>query len=166
MGPGCYLHQSWDGTAVRKESFVLQWPVRRWGLAVVATLLAGAVMGVPTGIITTSYYHRMTPVLWWNYPVWAASAVLIGLTAATYVLRSAGSAPVAGGLFTTFAIGCPICNKLVVSAVGVSGALRVWAPIQPWLGVASLLLLAYALRRRLNSEDACPIRPGFESADR
>jgi hypothetical protein len=27
----------------------------------------------------------MTPVVWWDYPIWAISAVLFGLVAATYV---------------------------------------------------------------------------------
>lgn len=52
------------------------------GIAAVVTALA---IGIPTGIIQTSWYHRMTPVLWWNYPVWAISAILTGALVATYV---------------------------------------------------------------------------------
>ena len=133
------------------------WPMRRWAVALLITVVAGVGMGVPTGIIRTHLYHRMTPVLWWNYPVWGASAVLIGLTAATYIARTAQPAtPLAGGILSTLAVGCPICNKVVVAAVGVGGALNVWAPIQPWLGVGSILLLAYAFRRRLVGERVCP----------
>lgn len=139
------------------------WPTRRWAVAPLVTLAVGIAMGIPTGIIRTRLYHRMTPVLWWNYPVWAISALLIGLTAATYVARTARPAtPLAGGVLTTLAVGCPICNKLVVAAVGVSGALNIWAPVQPWLGVSSILLLGYAFRRRLDGERACaaPARTG------
>lgn len=50
-----------------------------------------------------------------------------------------------------------MCNKAVVALLGVSGALTIWAPIQPLLGVASLALLGYALRRRLTAERACSI---------
>jgi hypothetical protein len=137
------------------KSLMRRWAVRRWAVAATAAVFSGGLMGVPTGVVSNSFYHRMTPVLWWNYPIWLASAVLIGLTAATYVDRGASSAPLAGGLFTTFAIGCPICNKLVVSAIGVSGALGVWAPVQPWLGVGSLMMLGWALHRRLRNEDEC-----------
>jgi hypothetical protein len=28
----------------------------------------------------------MTPVLWWNYPVWVLTAILTGLIVATYVV--------------------------------------------------------------------------------
>ena len=137
------------------------WPARRWA---VSALIAGAVglaMGIPTGMIQTNFYHRMTPVRWWNYPVWATSALLIGLIAATYVARPGHqpSVPLAGGLLSTLAVGCPICNKVVVAALGVSGALNIWAPIQPWLGVASIALLGYALHRRLGAERACPAPP-------
>ena len=41
-------------------------------------------------MIRTPLYTRMTPVTWWDYPVWALSAATIGLLAATY--RSSGSA--------------------------------------------------------------------------
>jgi len=39
-----------------------------------------------------------------------------------------------GGLLSFLAIGCPICNKLVVLALGLGGVLRWFAPIQPLLG--------------------------------
>lgn len=136
------------------------WPTRRWLATAVVAGLAALAMGVPTGIIHTNLYRRMTPVLWWNYPVWAVSALLIGMLAATYIARDIqASAPLTGGILSTLAVGCPICNKLVVATLGISGALNVWAPIQPWLGVGSVLLLAYALRRRLNGERACPVPP-------
>lgn len=55
------------------------------------------------------------------------------------------------------AIGCPICNELVVAALGVSGALTVFAPIQPLIGAASVGLLGVTLGwrvRQLTSD--CP----------
>jgi hypothetical protein len=56
-------------------------------------------------------------------------------------------------------VGCPACNKIAVLLLGVSGALNLWAPIQPLVGVASVGLLAWALQRRLAGERACPVRP-------
>ncbi|WP_435813056.1 hypothetical protein [Streptomyces werraensis] len=178
------------------------WPLRRWLVAAAVTVLAALVIGVPTGVIPTPFYTRMTPVLWWNYPVWAISSVLEGLLVATYVRAGSPAAvaradsplvPVGGppaasvaapwtpaveevpprqgpaeerprtaraliaGLLSAFAVGCPICNKLVVLALGVSGALSYWAPAQPVLGVASVALLTYALMRRLRTATACPM---------
>jgi hypothetical protein len=63
-----------------------------------------------------------------------------------------------GGLLGFLAIGCPVCNKLVVVALGTTGALSWFAPIQPVLAVASVAVLAVALRTRLRGQVACPIR--------
>lgn len=85
----------------------------------------------------------MTPVLWWNYPVWLLSSVFTGALAATYVRDSSLAVPptqagktFAGGVLSLLAVGCPVCNKLVVMAVGVSGALNFFA--QPVLAFSSL----------------------------
>lgn len=143
-----------------------RWPARRWVAAAVGTVMAALVVGVPTGIVHTSLYTRMTPVTWWDYPVWAASAFLVGLTAATYV-RVGGRDDVhaldrsrrtiGATLLSTFAVGCPICNKLVVGLIGVSGALNYWAPLQPVLGLASIGLLATGLVFRLRGAVVCAL---------
>lgn len=142
---------------------IAAWPRRRWLLAIVVTAIAALIIGIPTGVVRTSFYHRMTPVTWWDYPVWALGAVLVGLTAATYLrVPDAPPAPDRGGrtlgatVLSGFAVGCPICNKLVVGLIGVSGALNYWAPIQPLLGVLSIGLLSAGLAVRLRGAVACP----------
>jgi hypothetical protein len=94
--------------------------------------------------------------------VWLASAPLVGLLVATYVRpprhsvlharddAGAGRTTL-GGIAAFFAIGCPICNKLVVAALGVSGALSIFAPLQPLIGAASVALLAATLVWRLRA---------------
>ncbi len=140
------------------------WSARHWTVAAVAAVAAALALGLPTDVVPNPLYTRMTPVQWWNYPVLAASSLLIGLTAATYVrnrvvdLRG-GRRTAGGGLLSLFAIGCPVCNKLVVLALGASGALRLFAPIQPLLALASLGLVAWALWVRLGSATACPLPP-------
>ncbi|MDQ3677716.1 MAG: hypothetical protein M3401_13095 [Actinomycetota bacterium] len=144
------------------------WPPRRWVVAVAAAVLVGLLIGVPTGVVRTSFYTRMTPVTWWDYPVWAISALLVGLTAATYV-RVGGAASMGADrsrralgatLLSTFAVGCPICNKLVVALIGVSGALSYWAPLQPVLGVLGIMLLLGGLTVRLGGQVAYPTADG------
>ena len=82
----------WNGVAAR-----------HWAAALGGAALAAVLVGVPTGIIRTSLYHRMTPVLWWNYPVWAATALLEGFLLASYVRAGAGKASTgratAGGFY-------------------------------------------------------------------
>lgn len=141
------------------------WPLRRWLGAGAGVLVAALAIGVPTGVIQTSFYTRMTPVTWWDYPVWGLSALLVGLTIATYVRVPGLATPspertrrtAAATLVSAFAVGCPICNKLVVGLIGVSGALSYWAPLQPILGLGSIALLAVGLLVRLRGTVACPL---------
>ena len=141
-----------------------RWLWCRAAFAALATTAFALAIGVPTGVVPTPLYTRMTPVLWWNYPIWAVTAVLGGLVSATYVrgaqdTRTGNGVGVAsgGGLLAAFAVGCPVCNKLVVAVVGLSGALNLWAPLQPVLAVFSVLLLAWALRLRLRGARACSV---------
>ena len=49
------------------------------------------------------------------------------------------------------AIGCPVCNKLIVALLGVSGAMDYFAPAQPFLGALGMLVLGVALGYRIRS---------------
>jgi hypothetical protein len=62
-----------------------------------------------------------------------------------------------GGLLSFFAVGCPVCNKIVLLALGTTGARQWFEPFQPVLAVLSLALLSYALWSRLSSMDVCPV---------
>src|SRR5690606_38075281 len=86
------------------------WTRRQWGVALLGAALTVLLIGIPTGVVPTDLYSRMTPVLWWNYPVLAVTAVLEGLLLATYVapIRPAanqGSKAFVGGLVSLFAVG-------------------------------------------------------------
>ena len=139
---------------------LLAWPLRRWIAAIAGALLSAALIGLPTALVPSSLFTRMTPVTWWSWPVWAASAVLAGLVLASYVRTGDGGGRGAGvgaggGLLSTLAVGCPVCNKVVVAVLGVAGALQWWAPLQPLLGIGSVVLLAWALRTRVRTERVC-----------
>jgi hypothetical protein len=144
---------------------ISRWGGRRYLAAAVAGVGWLVLSGVPTGLIETPLYFRMTPVRWWDYPFWVAGAVLVGLLAATYVNQPERGRPASsqgkilgGGLLSVFAIGCPVCNKLVVLALGAAGALTYFAPVQPALGFLSVGLLIYALHARLGAERSCAMR--------
>lgn len=66
---------------------------------------------------------------------------------------------VAGGVLAWFAVGCPVCNKLALLALGYAGAITWFAPLQPLLAVAALVLTGVALVWRLRGQIACPVRP-------
>ncbi len=144
------------------------WGVRRWVAATAGAVVTALAIGLPTEIVPNPWFRRMMPVEWWNVPVWLATAVLAGLLLATYVRddragTAAEDADTAatrggiGGMLAFFAVGCPVCNKLVVLALGTSGAMSWFAPVQPVFAIAALVLLAVALRSRLRGERACEI---------
>ena len=161
-------HRSWyGGDKIVKFDFAPLWAIRRWSATrwaavAVVTSASGVFIGVPTGIIQTSFYTRMTPVLWWNYPIWAVTSVLSGFLAATYVRTATADAKEArlgagGSVLSLLAVGCPVCNKLVVVALGASGAMNIWAPVQPILGFVSVGLLLWAFSRRARGELMCAV---------
>lgn len=141
---------------------VVRWPPRRWAAAMLAGAGTALLVGVPTAVLPNAFFNRMTPVLWWNYPVWVLTALLVGLTVATYVRPAPGvntrtGRVTAGSLLSAFAVGCPVCNKLVVAALGTSGALTIWAPLQPLIAMTALVLLGYTFLRRLRGELVCAL---------
>lgn len=124
---------------------------RSAAVGVVGALITALVIGLPTAVIPNGFFTRMTPTRPLDYIFLVITSLLAGVVAATYVvpLRADAAIPTgegkvtAGGLLSFLAIGCPVCNKLVVLALGMSGALRFFEPIQPLLGLASVGLLGY-----------------------
>lgn len=68
-----------------------------------------------------------------------------------------GRMGVVGTVLAWFAVGCPVCNKIALLALGYSGALTFFAPLQPVLAILAVLLTGYALLQRLQGEVACPM---------
>lgn len=150
--------------------------------ALIGAVVFGLVLGVATVLIPNSLFQRDIPPVWWNYPVWILTAIMTGMLIATYV-RPTGSAPVpdavvaesaaaaslerqerrggrfaiAGGMLAWFAVGCPVCNKIALIALGYSGALTWFAPVQPYLAVTALIFTIVALIWRLKGQVACSI---------
>jgi uncharacterized integral membrane protein len=138
------------------------WPARRWLVAAATAVAYALFIAIPTDLVDTPFFSREIPPTWWSWPALVVSAVLAGLLTATYVAvprsdqldRSAKGGYV-GGFLTFFAVGCPVCNKLVLLALGTSGAMTWFEPVQPVLSLAAIGVLAWALRARLRGEVAC-----------
>ncbi|HSP04181.1 MAG TPA: hypothetical protein VLR27_11795 [Acidimicrobiales bacterium] len=144
---------------------VLAWPTRRWAVAAAATAAYVLVVGIPTDLVPNPFFGREIPPTWWSWPSLVVSAVLAGLLAATYVGTGDPADTVdpdarrgmAGGVLTFFAVGCPVCNKLVLIALGSAGAITWFEPVQPLLQLAAMGLLLWALDTRLGNQLACPV---------
>jgi hypothetical protein len=142
-----------------------------WG---VASLVA---FGLVSAIIPNPVFGREIAPEPFAIATWVASAPLMGLVLATYTARPSmtetrpiGPKAIAdeardgsvlgtvGGIGAFLAIGCPVCNKLALLLLGTSGAMTVYAPIQPVIGIVSLGLLVatavWRIRLRMRG-DAC-----------
>lgn len=133
--------------------------LRRWAPPAGAAAVSALAVGVPTDVIDTTLFTRMTPVRWWEPLVLALTALLAGLWVA--IPRPTGDVRGRGGVLgaitaAVFAVGCPVCNKIVVALLGISGALGVWAPVQPVLAGLSLLALTAAVLLRWRRR-TCPV---------
>ena len=159
------------GTAEAVVLALRSWSPRHHLAAAGFSVAFALLIGIPTVLIPNPVFGREIPVVAWNYPVWILTSVLAGMLAATYV-RAPGQAPapeqtdedtrpsrlgMAGGILTWFAVGCPVCNKLALLVLGYSGAITWFAPFQPVLAVAALVMTAGALVVRLRGQVACPV---------
>ena len=144
------------------------WGPRQIGVAAGATIAVALAIGIPTVLIPNPVFGREIAVEPWSYPAWILTSLLAGMLAATYVrvagpdtpeAAPASRAGLAGGLLTWFAVGCPVCNKLVLLALGYTGALTWFAPLQPILAAAVVALTAVAVVWRLSGQMACPVVP-------
>lgn len=142
------------------------WSARRWLVAALSAVLYVLLIAVPTDLIDTPLFSRAIPPTWWAWPSLAVSSLLAGLLTATYVAsplrpdddtRSSRGGYV-GGFLTFFAVGCPVCNKLVLLALGTSGAISWFQPVQPLFQAAAVVVLAWALRTRVRGERSCALR--------
>ena len=145
------------------------WSARRWLVAALAGTATAVLVALPTAVIPNPVFGRTIEVTWWSYPVVIVTGVLGGLLVATYVREAAAGPEIsrpdepdrpltlatAGGLVSFFAVGCPVCNKVVLLALGASGAVTWFAPVQPFLALASIALMVWALRLRLRGATQC-----------
>lgn len=147
------------------------WTPRRWLIALASSVATAVLLGWVTVLIPNPVFGREIAPTPWSYPVWIATAALSGMLLATYVTEPGERQPdrheqradrgstwgTIGAIGSWFAIGCPVCNKLALLALGYSGALTWFAPAQPFLAAVSLVLLVAGLGHRLAGQIACPV---------
>lgn len=145
-----------------------------------AGLLYLLVVAIPTDLIPNPVFGREIPPTWWSWPSLLVTSLLVAALTASYIRprdavaaekadlaarEAAGGEPaeeaptkkgIVGATLTYFAVGCPVCNKLVLLALGYNGALTWFEPFQPVLQVAAVAVMAWALWQRWTYLDACP----------
>lgn len=177
---------SWKASMVLAAQALRSWTPRQIIVATIAAAAVGLLVGIATVLIPNSLFSREIPPVWWNYPVWILTSVLSGMLLATYVRASTPDGPgvrpsslaadedsrssspgdrrssrfgMIGTVLAWFAVGCPVCNKIALIALGYSGAITYFTPLQPVLAVGALVLTGVALTWRLKGQVACAVRP-------
>src|SRR3990170_7827072 len=134
---------------------------KAWLMMTLAAAIGLAAIGLTRAIFENWFFVRMTPVRAQDYVTWVLSSALIGLIVGSYFVASSttGDGKIfSGGLLSVLAVGCPTCNKLVVLLLGTTGALTLFAPLQLYIGIASVLLLGWTLLLRARAlADACSV---------
>lgn len=141
---------------------LLLWSAKRWIVAISTAIATALIISLPTAVIENPLFGRDVEVTSWSIPVVLITSVISGLILATYVKNDTSvdeekSIKIggAGAFFSFLAVGCPVCNKIALIALGYSGALQYFAPLQPYMAALGVGLLMYALRKRLNGELMC-----------
>lgn len=140
------------------------WNTRQWSVAALSGVLIAVIVALPTAVIPNPIFGRAIEVTWWSYPTVILTGILGGLLVGTYVRTAESDQADAalklgtvGGLVSFFAVGCPVCNKLILLALGTSGAMSWFAPVQPFLALASIVVLGWALHLRLRGAVRCDV---------
>ena len=143
-----WLYESLCGVVIAIRLF----RARGWLLAAGGATVTAVLIGIPTDLVPNDWYVRMTPARPQDYIIWVTTALILGLVAGTftlpYVQREGQACAMSGGLLSFLAVGCAICNKLVVLLLGTAGGLTFFAPLQLYVGIASIATLAWTLRIR------------------
>lgn len=124
------------------------------------------VVAFSTAMIDNPVFGRDVATTWWAWPALIIAAPLTGLLTATYVRDPAAEPAVSepgskrgmlGAVLTWFAVGCPVCNKIALLALGYAGAKTWFAPVQPFLFLIAVVALVWALGVRLRGEVSCAV---------
>ncbi|MGJ9404842.1 hypothetical protein ACHABQ_00760 [Nesterenkonia aurantiaca] len=191
MAPLSIQLARWRTSSALAVQALRSWTPRQIVIATIASGVIGVLVGVATVLIPNSFFARDIPPVWWNYPVWILTSVLSGMLMATYVRPSRPERTIPGAqdrataseaedrssasedrrtsrfgmigmVLAWFAVGCPVCNKIALIALGYSGAITYFTPLQPILALGALLLTGLALIWRLKGQVACTVRPRKE----
>lgn len=120
--------------------------------ALLYSLALFLLLGIPTALLPNPIipYIRMTPATPLDYLFLLTTSLLAG---AYLVLPAKTSCPnktaLGGGALGFLAFSCPICNHILVLALGMSLMSAVVDPLRPLLWLLSIAILSYAIEKKV-----------------
>ena len=106
-------------------------------------------MGTVTALWQNPFFTRMTPTS--GYELWLliAESALLGLYVGIPKPTKGNTCSTVGGVLGFLGIACPVCNKILLLLFGSTLLLTYFEPVRLYVGVAGILLLTWALYRKL-----------------
>lgn len=107
--------------------------------------------GIVTDLIQNKFFIRMTNITISDYVFLTLTSVLLGTYVSFYRYgkkhsnKACTAATYSGGFFGFLGFGCPVCNKIIVLLLGVTGVLTYIEPYRPFIGSAGIGLMGYAV---------------------
>jgi len=117
--------------------------------------------GIPTALIPTPWFIRMIPARLSDYVFLLVNSGLIGAYIGLHTYekhernKRGDVMATTGSIANIFAVGCPICNKLLVVLLGASAIMAYIEPMRIWLGILSAGLIAFALWFKIKNIKEC-----------
>lgn len=117
--------------------------------------------GIPTALIPTPWFVRMIPARLSDYVFLLLNSALIGAYVGLHMYekhernKRGDVMATTGSIANIFAVGCPICNKLLVALLGTSAIMTYIEPLRVWLGVLSAGLVGAAVWFKIKNVRTC-----------
>lgn len=117
--------------------------------------------GIPTALIPTPWFSRMIPARTLDYVFLLLNSGLIGAYIGVHAYEKHERSKRGDVLATTasltniLAVGCPICNKILVALIGASAIMTYIEPARVWFGIVSAGLVGVALFLKIKNLRSC-----------
>lgn len=145
-----------------------KFPLKYVLIGVAVSALALLLFGVPTSLVPTPFFKRMIPPTLWDYGFWIGTSLLLGAYVALQLygrqrVKGERAAAVGGAFGGILSFSCPICNKLLLAALGTSAIMTYVDPYRPLLGALTLGVLGSAIYLKVRGIRTCPACPADET---
>ena len=120
---------------------------------IIAAFLFLLLFGIPSALIPTPFFSRMTIPTLFEWTIYVVTALLAGLYVGLYYFKKQQQstqsfcAATSGSMFGFLSYGCAFCNKILIALLGISGIISYYLPYQKYFGFIGVFLLLIGLYR-------------------
>lgn len=106
-------------------------------------------IGTVTALWANPFFTRMTPTSGYEFWLLIAESLMLGLYFGLQKPVKKNTCSTFGGILGFLGIACPVCNKLFLYLFGATFLLSYFEPVRLYVGLAGIVLLAWALYQKL-----------------